>query len=388
MKRILFVNGHLNVGGVEKTLVTLLNHIDLTKYEVDLLLLEDGGDFIMDLPSSVNVHVFPINRAYGPILNTLFVNIVSLNFKMLYVRLVLLLSKILGKKCLSLLRIVLPIKSSYDYLIAYRKGICADIVSYALPFGKKLLWWHHGKCPNTKSEIESLLNDWSKFDIIISVSEGCKKELDKVFPSIAKKIKVMHNMIDINEIKSKANHNHQPIKDDCVSIISVGNLLVDKHFENTIYVTERLIKEGITNFHWKIVGGGELYDYLNKMIIDKNLANYIELVGSKNNPYALMKAANIFVHPSYIEALSTTILEAMALEIPCVVTKTDIPQDFTRNGINCIEVEQNEYSLFLGTKELIDNLSKASYIVNNASIMIRKEFAPEVIIQKFYSLLN
>ena len=39
-KRILFINGHLNAGGVERSLVDVLRHMDYTKYAVDLLLLE------------------------------------------------------------------------------------------------------------------------------------------------------------------------------------------------------------------------------------------------------------------------------------------------------------------------------------------------------------
>ena len=43
-KKVLFINGHLNVGGVEKSLTDILRHMDYDQYEVDLLLLEDTGD--------------------------------------------------------------------------------------------------------------------------------------------------------------------------------------------------------------------------------------------------------------------------------------------------------------------------------------------------------
>ena len=54
-KRILFINGHLNAGGVERSLVDVLKHMDYTKYAVDLLLLEDIGDYASELPPEVNV---------------------------------------------------------------------------------------------------------------------------------------------------------------------------------------------------------------------------------------------------------------------------------------------------------------------------------------------
>ena len=50
MKHILFINGHLNAGGVERSLADILKHMDYTKYAVDLLLLEDVGDYASELP--------------------------------------------------------------------------------------------------------------------------------------------------------------------------------------------------------------------------------------------------------------------------------------------------------------------------------------------------
>ena len=53
-QKILFINGHLNAGGVERSLVDILKHMDYTKYAVDLLLLEDTGDYAVELPPEVH----------------------------------------------------------------------------------------------------------------------------------------------------------------------------------------------------------------------------------------------------------------------------------------------------------------------------------------------
>lgn len=36
-----FINGHLNTGGVERSLADILRHMDYTKYTADVLLLEE-----------------------------------------------------------------------------------------------------------------------------------------------------------------------------------------------------------------------------------------------------------------------------------------------------------------------------------------------------------
>ena len=54
-KRILFVIDSLGVGGAEKSLVTLLNLLDYSRYEVDLQLFAYGGTFEQFLPKDVKV---------------------------------------------------------------------------------------------------------------------------------------------------------------------------------------------------------------------------------------------------------------------------------------------------------------------------------------------
>jgi hypothetical protein len=58
--RILFINGSLRLGGVRRSLVNLLNNIDYSIYEVDLLLFYRGGELINELPSEV--HLLEGNR--------------------------------------------------------------------------------------------------------------------------------------------------------------------------------------------------------------------------------------------------------------------------------------------------------------------------------------
>lgn len=55
-KKNLFVIDSLNIGGAEKSLVTLLNLIDFVKYEVHLQMFAMGGVFEMFIPKEVNLN--------------------------------------------------------------------------------------------------------------------------------------------------------------------------------------------------------------------------------------------------------------------------------------------------------------------------------------------
>lgn len=54
-KQLLFVIESLTCAGAEKSLVTLLNKIDYSKYDVDLQLFTYGGEFEELLPKEVNL---------------------------------------------------------------------------------------------------------------------------------------------------------------------------------------------------------------------------------------------------------------------------------------------------------------------------------------------
>ena len=54
-KKLLFVIDSLSIGGAEKSLISLLNLIDSSNYEIDLLQFKQGGDFEKYVPEFVNI---------------------------------------------------------------------------------------------------------------------------------------------------------------------------------------------------------------------------------------------------------------------------------------------------------------------------------------------
>ena len=67
-KKILFALANMNVGGVEKSFLSLLNTIGQDEYEVDLLLLERKGGYLEYVPKWINIIEY---GEYGKIKNQL-----------------------------------------------------------------------------------------------------------------------------------------------------------------------------------------------------------------------------------------------------------------------------------------------------------------------------
>ena len=94
MKNVIIVSSHLNVGGVERSLVDMLKHFNYNKYNVDLLLLEGTGDYLDEIPINVNIINKDTRPAFGLIATSIKQNIRTQNWFALKFRLILILSQI------------------------------------------------------------------------------------------------------------------------------------------------------------------------------------------------------------------------------------------------------------------------------------------------------
>ena len=112
-KSILFVNGHLRIGGVEKALVDLLKWIDYERYSVDLLLLEGEGEFRDQIPKQVRVYHKDMRQLEGPFWINLWNNLCFARFGNICYRIIQVVAKN-NKKLLCLLNPLLPISNYYD----------------------------------------------------------------------------------------------------------------------------------------------------------------------------------------------------------------------------------------------------------------------------------
>ena len=378
-KKILFVNGHLGVGGVEKSLVVLLQALDYSKYEVDLLLLESKGIYSATIPSSVRVILYETPKAFGPFISTICKHLAHLNFSYVLFRLIYVLAPHFGNWMYKFIRPLLGIRKYYDCAIAYRVGMPNEIASLVVKAKKKVCWWHNGECYYNQRQIKHIRDLWRNMDTIVAVSYGCKQMIVEKFSIDKEKVHVIPNIIDIDTIQQMAG-NMNPYSDVAsVRIVSLGRLCWEKHLEDVPEIAYNLINKGIQNFKWYIIGDGVKREEINAKIRKYHMEDLVIMLGRKENPYPYLKYADMMVHTSYVEAHCLTLLEAMALKTPCVAVKTVIPQDFTEDGVNCFLAEQNIDSIITNTIKMIYN-NDLYFLVENAYKMVNDCYLSKTII--------
>ena len=387
-KRLLFVNGHLNVGGVEKSLVDLLKAIDYDKYEVDLVLFEELGDYIDEIPKDVNIKFYDLTNTYGAFLKCIFSNLKPNKFKYAFIRIIFNLQRIFGVRMISLLKSLFKDLGTYDCAIAYRIGICSEFVAYVVDAKKKITWWHHGSYDYNEKQTKNIEQVYDKFDYVVSVSQGCKNMILENVNISPKKIVVIPNIIDFEDIQKKS---LEKIEDnlfdkDFINIVSIGRLSPEKGMINCIFSCKQLIDLGY-KIKWFLIGDGVEYENIKTEIEKNKLEEKVFLLGRKKNPYSYLRHADIYVHPSYVESMSITVLEAMCLDKPLVVARSIGPSEFIRDGENGLLVDASVDGIVNGVKKLMDDKNLLNRIYSKDKKILDK-YRKENIMSKLYQLIS
>ena len=385
--RLLFVNGHLNAGGVEKSLTDLLCNMNYSVYDIDVLLLESRGSYCSLLPPQVRILSKVDHRAFGPLLKTTFWNLIHFRWRNIVYRFTFTLSSICGTKVLKLLSPVLGLRKKYDCAIAYRIGMPNLVVSVIANADRKLCWWHNGECHFNQEQAEEVKRLWNKMSAIVAVSEGCKQMLVNSFSISSDKINVIPNIIDVERIEKLAGDKSPYGNTNGYIFVTLGRLCWEKHVEDVPEIAHCLLESSINNFKWYIIGDGVKREEIANKIKFYGLENRVEILGYQANPYPYIKFASILIHTSHIEAHCLTILEAMALRTPCVATQTNIPQDFVEDGVNCLIAEQNIKNQVKQIIRLMSNKEAAMVMVENAYDTVKHKYCPSTIIPLVESMI-
>ncbi len=114
----------------------------------------------------------------------------------------------------------------------------------------------------------------------------------------------------------------------CFNIISVGRLSPEKAQRILVDAIAQLISEG-RRVRLRLVGEGPDRRAIERHIVDCRLSETVRLEGALNQDKlrALYRESDVFALASLAEGVPVVLMEAMAMEIPCVATRiTGIPE--------------------------------------------------------------
>ena len=183
MKKIAIFQYDLGLGGIQKSLINLLNNLNLDEYNIDLYLFSKENFYNVKMPTKINIIYLSPFAAICKIIP----------FKIL----------IKYKKY--------HIEKEYDITIDFNgySNECA-IAALETNSKKKIIWCHNDIVIKSKNEWKyNILNNAFKtkykyFDEIVNVSEGAKQSFIAKTKIDQKKVWSIPNYIDAEEIITKS----------------------------------------------------------------------------------------------------------------------------------------------------------------------------------------
>ena len=375
MEKILFMCINMNIGGTEKALLTMLNEMDKSKYEITLLMLEEYGGFLNQIPDGIKVMYLKEYKALKKFINDppqLLVKELIKNRKViggLSLLVIYIISKLIKDISIYykyILRNVDTLNEEYDIAIAYAGPM--DFISYFVINkikSKKRVQWIHFDITKIGFNINFAKRIYDKFDKVFVVSNEGKNKLINLIPSLKDKTEVFFNIISCKMIEKMA-YEGEGFSDnfDGTRILTVGRLSKEKGQDLIIPVLKKL-KENGYKVRWYCIGDGPSRNEYEKIVDELNIKDYFIFLGSKLNPYAYMKECDIYVQPSKHEGYCITLGEARCFNNPIVTTNFTGANEQIVNENTGLVCEISEEGIYRAIKKLLDDKKLYKNIKDN-----------------------
>ena len=392
MKDILISSFDMEVGGVERSLISMLNNFDYKNYNVDLMLYSHTGDFMGLLPKNANL--LEENKKYKTFRMSVPQILKSGN---LAIGLSRILARLKAKSYDSeengyvqmqyMWKYALPflpqMEKEYDVAISYHwpHYFIADKVK-----AKTKIAWIHTDYSTINTDIDLDLKMWNKFDYIISISEDVTKAFLAKYPTLKNKIVLVENITSPKFIQDMSNEKQEEIveNDEYFNIVSVGRFSHAKGFDNAIKALKKLHEKSLTDIKWYVVGYGVDEDLLKSLIKENSLEESFILLGKKINPYPYMKVADLYVQPSRYEGKAVTVSEAQILGKPVIITNYSTANSQVKNRIDGYICDLSVEGIVEGIEKLYKDKELRQVLVNNCK---NTDYANSQELEKLYEII-
>lgn len=350
MNKILVVSLGMEIGGAERSLITMLSELDYSKVEVDLFLLHKSGDLLKYVPKEVNI--LEEDECYSQLAIPFKMVLKNRKFGIAYGRLK-------AKICAKLYNMIHFIKGesyveleySHKYTKKYMPRISEKeydlVISYLTPhyfaaektISKKKIAWIHTDYSYINCDVKSERKMWNQYDYIVAISDAVRDSFLQKFPMLKQKMIMIENTVSRKFIAEQANafDVSNEMDQKSIELLSIGRFCYPKNFDSIPEISSYLLKQGC-QIKWYIIGFGLEENLIRSKIAEYGMEDTVIILGKKTNPYPYMKACDIYVQPSRYEGKAITVLEAQALNKPVIITNYGTANSQLQDGINGVIV--------------------------------------------------
>jgi len=359
--KVLFRHRSMEMGGVEKVVLSMLNNLNRDKFDMTICLNINQGELRNEFPKHIrkvyltegkeDFSTNPVIQKIQLARRKLKLNQAEKNPKVA--------DKLLNEK--------------YDVEIATTYAVYKTVLNSTNKKSKKIAWLHSDlTLPGFDPYREDIFNSMKQFDYIIYGSQQCKDVLDQKFPDVKfPPGKVVLNAIPIEDLKIKAKAFPTDFG-DVPTFVSVGRLHFRKGYRTLLETHKRLLDNGLIH-NIIVIGDGDDFDILTKRIEELGVQNSFKLLGTQMNPYPYVKNADFYIMPSESEGWPLIIAETLILQKPILATNVGGVPEMIEHKKTGYLTEYSQEGLYEGIKEFLTNKNLVQEIQENLKD-IEKQF--------------
>lgn len=294
-KKVLFLIPSLIPGGAQRVFSTLLRHLDRSRFELHLAVLQATGAYMTDVPEDVVVHDLGVSRIRyaGPaiIRTTRKLRPQAVLSTLVYLNLQLLLVK--------------------PFLPANTKVLVRESTTASSFLAQET------RHPEVWKRLYRNLH--RRADRIICLSQAMMDDLVENFDLPREKLVRIYNPIDFDMIRRLAEREGNPYQSPGPHLVSAGRLSREKGTDVLLRAMPAVL-EALPHARLSILGNGPLESELKQQAERLGVAAAVDFLGFRQNPWPYFKHAHVFVLSSRYEGLPNVVLESLAVGTPVVAT--------------------------------------------------------------------
>ncbi len=308
--RVLLMASSLQGGGSERQTLLLLRHLDRDRFEPQLYLTHRTGELLREVPNDVPVSTFddlPASRSlYLP-------------------------GRILRQQTGHLRQLLARDSIDVVYDRTFHMTLIAGPATRALGIPRvstivsppdrmlpmmerRFVWLKHRRLKRAYSESAR----------VIAVSDQAAASAERYYRLPPGRVEVMYNPVDLVSLRSAAQQESPPPRDDRPTLVCVGRMTAEKGHRDLLQalsLTEARWPASVPPLRVWLIGGGPLRDELESFWNSGSRHHEVRFLGANSNAAPAIAAADALVLPSRFEGMPNVVLEAMGLGTPVIATR-------------------------------------------------------------------
>ena len=346
---IAFIIPDMVLGGVEKSLLALLDAMQGKGFHITLLLFRRQGELLPYVPDWVDIREIETVGKLETIRRTISAALSRLGSKKLF----LVAKSIYHKYGSKIIKKIVNIPETvYDVAIAYKDGAATWYTAQSSIAPVKIAFIHTdfktaGYNPLSQKKV------YNNFAKIFCNSKESKDSFLRVLPEFSDRTEVFYNIVNPSTIYNLAksgtsyNDNFSGLR-----ILTIGRLSHEKGIDKVIEVASRL-KTKNYSIRWYVIGDGPDKNKLMKKAKKLHVENEVIFLGSVINPYRFLADCDIYVQPSNYEGYCISLAEARLFCKPIVTCDFCGAREQIVDGITGIITGISVNELFAGVEKLV-----------------------------------